>query len=90
MTRYIFKPTAFHKVIGHRSPALTISDGDTVFTETLEAWGFAADGRRLAGPSNPRTGLFFVGDADLGDALEISIDRITPNRAMAGPLRPSR
>jgi hypothetical protein len=37
MTRYIFKPTAFRKVIGRRSPALTISDGDTVVTETLEA-----------------------------------------------------
>jgi hypothetical protein len=37
MTRYIFKAIAFHKVIEHRSPALTISDGDTVVTETLEA-----------------------------------------------------
>jgi hypothetical protein len=37
MTRYIFKAIAFHKVIEHRSPDLTISDGDTVVTETLEA-----------------------------------------------------
>ena len=80
MTRHVFKPSSFHNAVGLGSPVLTIADGDTVVTQTLDAWGLAADGRALAKPPNPMTGPFFVDRAEPGDALEISIDRMTPNR----------
>jgi amidase len=80
MTQHIFTPHVFYNAIGLGEPALVISDGDSVVTQTLDAWGFDATGLRLAEPPNPMTGPFFINGAEAGDALEIQIDRMTPTR----------
>src|SRR3954466_464902 len=76
-----FTPDRFFNAIGTAEPALTVEDGDTVITTTLDAWGFDADGGRPAGSPNPMTGPIAVSGAEPGDALEVHIDRMTPNRA---------
>ena len=80
MTTHRFTPTHFHNVIGTAEPVLTIGDGDSVITTTLDAWGFDQNGRQLAQRPNPMTGPFFVEGAEPGDALAIEIVRMTPNR----------
>jgi amidase len=60
---------------------LAVADGDTVITNTLDAWGFDASGEKLADAPNPMTGPFFVEGAEPGDTLEVRIDRMTPSRA---------
>jgi amidase len=76
-----FTPDRFFNAIGTAEPALTVQDGDTVITTTLDAWGFDADGSRRAGSPNPMTGPIAISDAEPGDTLEVRIDRMTPNRA---------
>jgi len=76
-----FNPTRFFNAIGPTAPALEISDGDTVVTSTLDAWGYDGRGKQLADRPNPMTGPFYVKDAEPGDALGVVIDRMTPNRS---------
>lgn len=80
MTRHVFEPTTFHNVLGTLPSVLTIADGDTVATSTVDAWGFDKAGVRRAVSPNPMTGPFFVEGAEPGDTLAVSIDRMTPNR----------
>ena len=80
MTNHTFIPKVFYNAIGLGEPVLIVDDGDSVVTQTLDAWGFDAAGRRPAGAPNPMTGPFFVNGAEEGDALEIKIDRMTPTR----------
>ncbi len=80
MTTHRFAPTHFHSAIGSHEPVLRIADGDTVVTTTLDAGGWDANGERLATTGNPMTGSFFVEGTEPGDALAVSIDRLTPNR----------
>ena len=60
---------------------LTIGDGDTVVTETLDAHGFDRHGEKRADGPNPMTGPFYVSGADPGDALLIRVDRIEMTRS---------
>ena len=60
---------------------LTIGDGDTVVTETLDAHGFDRHGEKHADGPNPMTGPFYVSGADPGDALLIRVDRIEMTRS---------
>jgi amidase len=80
MTRYKFEPRAFQNAIGLGGPVLSINDGDSVVTQTLDAWGFDAAGQRQANAPNPMTGPFFINGAEPGDTLEIRIDRMKPSR----------
>ncbi|CAN7643881.1 acetamidase/formamidase family protein [Devosia sp. LjRoot16] len=81
MTTHRFVATEWHNVLGTRPPAFTVASGDTVITETLDAWGFDKDGvQRQPGP-NPMNGPIFVEGAAPGDALKVEILRMTPNRA---------
>ena len=81
MTTHRFIPTVWHNVLGTLPPALTVASGDTVITETLDAWGFDKDGvQRQPGP-NPMNGPIFIEGAAPGDALKVEILRMTPNRA---------
>ena len=80
MATHRFEPTRFYSAIGSHEPALRITDGDTVITTTLDAAGYDARGERLATGGNPMTGPFFVEGAEPGDALAVTIDRLTPNR----------
>jgi acetamidase/formamidase len=59
---------------------LSVGDGDTVVTETLDAHGFDRHGRKGAEGPNPMTGPFHVAGAEPGDALLVRIDRITMTR----------
>ncbi len=80
MARHRFDPVTFHNVLGTREPVLSIADGDSVVTTTLDAHGRdAADAARADAP-NPMTGPFWIQGAEPGDALLVSIDRMTPTR----------
>jgi len=60
MTVHRFEPTRFYNTIGSHEPALSIGDGDTVITTTLDAWGVDGTGAQRARDPNPMTGPFFV------------------------------
>ncbi len=80
MPVHSFAPTRFYNAIGSHDPALTIGDGDTVVTETLDAHGFDRHGEKRADGPNPMTGPFYVAGAGPGDALRLRIDRIAMTR----------
>ncbi len=92
MTRHRFAPDVFHNSLGSHPPVARIADGDTVLTETVDAWGFDKGGVRRQTPPNPMTGPFFVEGAEPGDALAVRIDRMTANRDEGwtfGPVAPN-
>ena len=80
MAKHVFAPTRFHNAIGTAEPVLAVADGDTIVASTLDAAGFDGQGVQCAKRPNPMTGPFFVESAEPGDALEVRIDRMTPNR----------
>jgi amidase len=80
MTRHRFEPVSFHNVLGTIAPVLHIAPGDSLVTTTLDAHGFDADGASRASSPNPMTGPFFIEGAGPGDALIVSIDRMSPSR----------
>jgi amidase len=80
MTTHRFSPNLFYNTIGSHGPALSIADGDTVITETLDAHGFDTRGVKRADRPNPMTGPVAVTGAEPGDALVVRIERITMTR----------
>jgi len=80
MATHWFAPTHYHTTIGSHEPVLRIADGDGVVTTTVDAGGGDAGGERITPPGNPMTGPFFVEGAAPGDALAVTIDRLTPTR----------
>src|SRR5205085_7475202 len=80
MTNHTFEPTHYHRTLGPHAPILTIADGDTVSTTTVDAAGQDATGARITPGGNPMTGPFFVGGAELGDTLVVHLDELAPNR----------
>lgn len=80
MTIHRFTPTHYFSTIGSHEPVLTIADGDTVVTHTIDAGGFDASDEHIHQGSNPQTGPFYVEGAEPGDALAVRLDKITPNR----------
>ena len=92
MAHLRFEPHAFHNVLGWLEPAMRIADGDTVVTETVDAWGFDKLQTRRHAPPNPMTGPFFVEGAAPGDCLAVRIDRMSANRDEGwtfGPVAPN-
>jgi acetamidase/formamidase len=95
MAVYSFEPEMYYYTFGPHEPALRVRDGDTVITETRDAFGLDAERRpipphkrhALPGgavlPSNPLVGPVFVEDARRGDLLAVSIDRIRLTRDFA-------
>lgn len=73
-------PDLFHNVLGTLAPVARVADGETVVTQTLDAWGFDATGTRRQTPPNPMTGPFFIEGAEPGDTLAVRIDAMTANR----------
>jgi len=53
MATHRFQPTTYSNVLGTLPPALTIASGDTVITETLDAWGYDKEGVQRATGPNP-------------------------------------
>jgi amidase len=72
------EPQAWSNILTAMPPALMVVSGDTVMTETLDAAGVDARGRKMAGPPNPMNGPIFVEGAEPGDALLVEIIRIDP------------
>ena len=81
MSDHNFVPTRFFNTIGSHESVLTIGDGDTVVTVTLDAHGFDRHGKKRADGPNPMTGPFYVSGAEPGDALVIRVDRIAMTRS---------
>jgi amidase len=80
MTTHTFAPTQYHRSLGPHDPVLTIADGDTISTTTVDARGQDATGAQITPPGNPMTGPFFVADAQPGDTLAVYLDHLAPNR----------
>jgi amidase len=87
-----FLPDVFYNALGSQPPVARIADGETVVTETLDAWGFDKAGIRRQTPPNPMTGPFHLEGAEPGDCLAVRIDRMTANRDEGwtfGPVAPN-
>lgn len=80
MTTHTFTPTQYVTTIGSHPPVLTVADGDTVVTSTVDARGVDRFGEQVTEPGNPMTGPFFVEGAEPGDTLAVTLDRVRPNR----------
>lgn len=79
-----FTPTSFsNKFSLHVPPVLTISSGDTVSTETIDAMGFDKNGVKRQRGGNPLTGPFYIENALPGDVLAITLNKISLNRSYA-------
>ena len=88
MARHVFQPRVFHNAIGLGDPVHSVEDGDTVVTQTIDAWGFDSKDEQVATRPNPVTGPFFVRGAEPGDTLEVRIDRMTPSRSTGWTFAP--
>ena len=75
-----FEPDKYYLSIGSHPPALKISSGDTVNTNTLDAGGFDKNGIPVSGRGNPQTGPIYVEGAYPGDVLAVKLNSIWPNR----------
>jgi amidase len=82
MATHNFQPTHYHTAIGSHEPVLQISDGDTVITATVDAFGKDAANNQVTPRGNPQTGPFYVTGTEPGDTLVVQLDRISPNRAI--------
>lgn len=80
MSTHHFLASAWHNVIGTAAPALSIADGDTVVTETLDAAGTDKDHQQRAPRGNPMNGPIHVEGAEAGDTLRVRIDAMRPIR----------
>ncbi len=80
MARVHFEPDVFHRALGAGTDVLTVADGDSIVTSTVDARGYDAAGRQRQLPPNPMTGPFNINGAEPGDGLQIEIVRMTPNR----------
>ncbi|MDA1348748.1 MAG: acetamidase/formamidase family protein [Chloroflexi bacterium] len=73
-------PDRYHPTIGSHEPVLSVSSGDTVSTTTVDAGGWDAGGDRVTSHGNAQTGPIYVGGAQPGDVLSVTLDRVWPNR----------
>lgn len=81
---HTFEPTEYHRLFASSiPPALHISPGDTVKTQTVDALGVDANGQRPSMGGNPQTGPFYIDGALPGDTLAIHLIRLQPNRDTA-------
>ena len=80
MATHDFRPDRYHTTIGPHEPVLRIADGDSVSTTIVDPTGRDHTATVVTQGGNPQTGPFFIEGAEPGDALEVTIDRLTPNR----------
>ena len=79
--RHRYRPTHYYRTLGTHEPVVSIGDGDTVVTSTVDAGGGDATGEPVTPRGNPQTGPFHVDGAEPGDALAVTLHQVTPNRA---------
>jgi len=80
MSTHTLDPDAFFTTIGQHPPALRVQPGDTVVVHTLDARGHDRDRVQRGETPNPQSGPIWVEGAEPGDALEVTIVRLTPSR----------
>jgi amidase len=80
MATHHFQPTHYYTTIGSHEPVLTIADGDTVITTTVDAGGYDKNDVKVTEGGNPQTGPFFVEGAEPGDTLVVKLEKLVPNR----------
>jgi len=79
-----FDPTSFtNKFSVNITPVLYIHSGDTVYTETIDAFGRDKNGIKRQGGGNPLTGPFYIEGSKAGDVLQIKLIKISLNRPYA-------
>lgn len=85
VTRNIrFTPSSFSNSFSlNKPPVLHILSGDTVSTETIDAFGRDRNGIKRQGGGNPLTGPFYIDSAQPGDVLQVTLHAITLNRPYA-------
>ncbi len=62
---------------------MTMRQGDTIETETIDAGGYDQQGVKRQRGGNPLTGPFYVDQAKAGDVLAISLLKVSLNRNYA-------
>ena len=73
--------TRFYNSFDHRHEVLArIKPGETIVTKTIDAGGYDENTKKMAEPSNPLTGPFFVEGAEPGDAIAVTFNRVRMNR----------
>lgn len=80
MATHTFQPKTYYSTLGAHPVALTIADGDTVVTTTVDASGVDLNGEQRSSDGNPMTGPFAVDGAEPGDELVVRFNRMWPNR----------
>lgn len=79
-----FKPTVFYHNFSHKFPSvLTVQQGDTIKSESVDAGGSDKTGTRLTNGGNPLTGPFYIEGASPGDVLAITLTIVSLNRDYA-------
>jgi len=81
MATHHFEPAVWYNVLGTVPAALTIADGDTVITQTLDAAGYDKDGVAQSRGPNPMNGPIHVTGAEPGDTLVVEIIRLSAIRS---------
>ncbi len=82
MTVHHFDPDHYFTTMGAHEPVLVIQDGDTVITTCVDARGADVNNQLVTPRGNPMTGPFYVKEAEPGDSLVITLDKVMPNRAL--------
>lgn len=80
MATHHFTPDHYFDTIGRHEPVLTVADGDTIVTTTIDARGGDHNDEKVHPGGNPQTGPFYVQGASPGDMLAVRFDKLTPNR----------
>lgn len=79
-----FTPASFsNKFSLNAEPVLRILPGDTVITETIDAFGRDKNGIKRQRGGNPLTGPFYIEGAESGDVLAITLTKVSLNRSFA-------
>ena len=85
--RISFQPAVFFRdYYSGTTAALIIQPGDTVSTESIDAVGFDKNGLKKSERGNPLTGPFFIKGAVPGDAIAVTITKLSLNRNYATTL----
>jgi amidase len=80
MAHHHFAPKNYYQTLGAHPAALTIKDGDTVTTATIDANGYDLDNLFVAADPNPMSGPFHIEGAEPGDTLAVEIQNVTMTR----------
>lgn len=81
---HTFAPKTYYTTYSHaHPPALRIKSGDKVITKTIDARGFDFAGKSVSPGGNPETGPFFIEDAEPGDSIVVTFEKVEINRTTA-------